>query len=216
MDPTADVPDSTDWLTTAIPLFAPVESALRCQVCKDFYDTPMITSCAHTFCSFCIRKCLSSDGRCPACREQDQASKLRRNWAVQEVVDAYQGARAQALDTARKAKEAEAEGNGASRRRKRKWHDPGASQERPSKSPRQTRSRSRRSANATASQEAIILDSEDEDEDMEIDEQEVEEDPVDDGLVPCPMCGTRMKEESMWSHLDRCDGTPPSRTAKAK
>lgn len=88
-----DIPDPSDWLKSTAPKLAPVESALRCQVCKDFFDTPMITSCAHTFCSLCIRRCLTSDGKCPACRAPDQELRLRRNWTVQEVVDAFQAAR---------------------------------------------------------------------------------------------------------------------------
>ena len=88
-----DVPDPSDWLRTTAPKLAPVESALRCQVCKDFFDTPMITSCSHTFCSLCIRRCLTNDGKCPVCRTADQELRLRRNWTVQEIVDAFQIAR---------------------------------------------------------------------------------------------------------------------------
>lgn len=88
-----DIADPSDWLRTTIPKLAPVEGALRCQVCKDFFDTPMITSCSHTFCSLCIRRCLTNDGRCPACRAPDQELRLRRNWAVQEIVDTFQMAR---------------------------------------------------------------------------------------------------------------------------
>lgn len=83
----------SDWLQTSLPQLSPVEQALRCQVCKDFFDTPMITSCSHTFCSLCIRRCLTTDGRCPACRTQDQAIKLRPNSTVQELVDAFKVAR---------------------------------------------------------------------------------------------------------------------------
>lgn len=88
-----EVTDPSDWLQSAIPKLAPVESALRCQVCKDFFDTPMITSCSHTFCSLCIRRCLTSDGKCPVCRSSEQELRLRRNWAVQEIVDSFQIAR---------------------------------------------------------------------------------------------------------------------------
>lgn len=88
-----EVADPSDWLQSSIPKLAPVESALRCQVCKDFFDTPMITSCSHTFCSLCIRRCLTSDGKCPVCRTNDQELRLRRNWAVQEIVDSFQIAR---------------------------------------------------------------------------------------------------------------------------
>lgn len=84
-----DVPDSTDWLGTPLAGLMPVEQAFRCHVCKDFYNSPMITSCNHTFCSLCIRRCLSVDGRCPLCRASDQESKLRGNWALREAVDAF-------------------------------------------------------------------------------------------------------------------------------
>jgi E3 ubiquitin-protein ligase RAD18 len=93
MDQSFDIADSTDWLDTPLSIVAPLESALRCQVCKDFFDNPVITSCCHTFCSLCIRRCLSSEGKCPACRSPDQELKLRRNWAVQELVDSFKNAR---------------------------------------------------------------------------------------------------------------------------
>ena len=93
MDSSFDVSDPSDWLQTPLSQLGPVEQALRCQVCKDFFDTPMITSCSHTFCSLCIRRCLTTDGRCPACRTQDQAIKLRANSTVQELVDAFKSAR---------------------------------------------------------------------------------------------------------------------------
>lgn len=96
-----DVPDSTDWLSTPLSGFAAVEAALRCQVCKDFYKTPMITSCSHTFCSICIRRALSNDGKCPMCRATEQELKLRSNWSMEETVEAFSKARAAALNLAR-------------------------------------------------------------------------------------------------------------------
>jgi hypothetical protein len=102
MDQSFDLPDSTDWLETPLSLLAPFESSLRCQVCKDFFDNPVITSCSHTFCSLCIRRCLSTEGKCPACRSSDQELKLRRNWAVQELVDAFKLARPSVLELARR------------------------------------------------------------------------------------------------------------------
>lgn len=99
--PNEDVPDSTDWLSTPLSGLAAVESALRCQVCKDFYNTPMITSCSHTFCSLCIRRVLAIDSKCPLCRASEQEMKLRSNWSMEEAVDAFVKARAAALDLAR-------------------------------------------------------------------------------------------------------------------
>ncbi len=100
-DDNYDVADSTDWLETPFSVLAPVEAALRCQVCKDFYTTPMVTSCSHTFCSLCIRRCLSNDGKCPTCRTSEQEFKLRRNWNIEEAVDAFQKARSVLMGHAR-------------------------------------------------------------------------------------------------------------------
>lgn len=101
MDTSSEISDPTQWLETPLSLLAPLESALRCQVCKEFFNNPVITSCCHTFCSLCIRRCLSAEGKCPACRSPDQELKLRRNWAVQELVDAFQTARPSVLDFSR-------------------------------------------------------------------------------------------------------------------
>lgn len=96
-----DVPDSTDWHGTSLPGFAEVEAPMRCQVCKEFMMTPMITSCGHTFCSVCIRRCLANDGLCPACRTPDQELKLRPNKSMEEVVESFQKARKSALEVGR-------------------------------------------------------------------------------------------------------------------
>ena len=96
-----DVADSTDWLSTPLSGLSAVEAALRCQVCKDFYKTPMLTSCNHTFCSVCIRRALSNDGRCPLCRASEQELKLRSNWSMEETVEAFVKTRRDVLEFAR-------------------------------------------------------------------------------------------------------------------
>lgn len=96
-----DIPDSTDWIGTPLAGLEAVEAALRCRVCKDFYDTPMLTSCNHTFCSVCIRRALSNEGKCPVCRAPDQELKLRSNWATEEVVQAFISARPAIIAVAR-------------------------------------------------------------------------------------------------------------------
>lgn len=83
------ITDSTDWLSTPLSGFAAVESGLRCRVCRDFYRTPMLTTCLHTFCSVCIRRALANDGKCPACRAPEQESKLRWVGALDDVLDAF-------------------------------------------------------------------------------------------------------------------------------
>ncbi|KAI9679261.1 MAG: E3 ubiquitin-protein ligase rad18 [Caeruleum heppii] len=139
MDHASTLSDSTDWLHTSLPRLAPVESALRCQVCKDFYTTPMMTSCSHTFCSLCIRRCLASDGKCPTCRASEQEVKLRRNWTVQELVDAFGDARESVLLLARRSREENASSNRKAPKRKLRDTDAQDDDDDPSR-PRKTRS----------------------------------------------------------------------------
>jgi E3 ubiquitin-protein ligase RAD18 len=200
MDSAYDVPDSTDWLNTPLAAIAHLESALHCQICKEFYDTPMITSCSHTFCSRCIRTSLSADGRCPACRASDQASKLRNNWQLQEVVSTFLAARPQAIKIAREERD---EANNEVKKpgkRKRAILDSDDIIE-ADNSGRTTRSKSRRTVASQSSQhDAINVDDSDEDRSFE------PEIPQDDGLVACPLgCGKRMKIEAVEPHLDRCE-----------
>lgn len=96
-----EVADSTDWLSTPLAALIAVESSMRCQVCKDFYNTAMLTSCSHTFCSLCIRRALSNDSKCPLCRAPEQVIKLRGNWSMDEAVEAFKAARSTILEVAR-------------------------------------------------------------------------------------------------------------------
>jgi E3 ubiquitin-protein ligase RAD18 len=148
-----DIPDSTDWLGTPLSGLMAVEQALRCHVCKDFYNSPMLTSCSHTFCSLCIRRCLSVDGKCPLCRALDQESKLRKNWAVEEAVDALVHSREALLRFARTRADISSSGSP-----KRKAGDMEGSEEElhENKRPRMTtRSSKLKAAEATA---AIVRD----------------------------------------------------------
>lgn len=201
MDDAYDVPDSTDWLNTPLQDFSSLENVLHCQICKEFYDTPMITTCNHTFCSKCIRTSLSADGKCPACRASDQASKLRNNWALQEVVSAFLAARPSALQVARQAQE-DAQTNRRPGKRKRTTVPDDDEATENANLGRTTRSKSRRIAASQTSQPDTIEIEDSEDEHSEIEAETV----PDDGLVECPLgCGKRMKEEQVFGHLDRCE-----------
>ena len=196
------VSDSTDWLSTSLPAFSALDSALRCQVCKDFYDTPMITSCSHTFCSLCIRRCLSNDGKCPACRALDQASKLKRNWTVEEVVDAFRSNRQSALELAQKCAEEGSQEHPKGKKRKAVGEEPSSSQSvrRSTRPRRQPPTYGQHGSTAT---EPIVMDSEDSDGEYFALQPKS---PPADGLVPCPLCSKRMKEAAVFSHLDKCPG----------
>ena len=214
MDSSFDVSDTSDWLQTSLSQLGPVEQALRCQVCKDFFDTPMITSCSHTFCSLCIRRCLTTDGRCPACRTQDQAMKLRLNSTVQELVDAFKAARPAILLFVQNV---EAAKGGIVEVKKRKIDDTDMEEDKDeheedmdhSLRRRKVKSRRRRRSISDGGEHDLFA----------YDGTNAGSQPgrsardlllqvivlilcPDDGLTACPICGARMKEESVYPHLD--------------
>jgi E3 ubiquitin-protein ligase RAD18 len=218
MPSNAEVPDPTDWVGTPLASLSSLESALQCHVCKELFKTPMITSCLHTFCSLCIRRCLSQDGRCPACRTGDQESKLRMNLAMEECVNVYQKQRADLLNFARSIAVG-AQNNAIDssapderpRKRRRKDQTPDANTT-SDVSTRATRSQSRMALHASqeSREQSFVADSEDEGSQYgEDDSSSTPAKPssgLEDGLVACPMCSKRMKEAAVFSHLDQCDG----------
>lgn len=226
-----DVSDPTDWLETPLSSLMQVEQSLRCHVCKDFFNSPMITSCSHTFCSLCIRRALSTDGKCPLCRATDQESKLRGNWAIREATEAFIASRKVMLDLARQPAAS------AATPPKRKASAAAAGGESANK---RTRMSTRSSSTRSAANAVVSMQEESSEPDME----EVDESihgkflvrsasayvgslerwrlifAIDDGLSECPICLWRMKAEKVDRHLDTdCPGEPkpqpkPSTSAK--
>ncbi|CAK7198149.1 E3 ubiquitin-protein ligase rad18 [Sporothrix eucalyptigena] len=209
-----DVADSTDWLDTTLACLMPVEQAFRCHVCKDFYNSPMITSCNHTFCSLCIRRCLSVDGKCPLCRMTDQESKLRGNWALREAIDAFCKARPTILEVARKPLP-RAKSPTPPTASKRKAEDEATAEQPQEPQPKRTRSSARlsktKAAEAVASmaQEEMVVEVPDSDNSGDGGDTDYE---PDDGLVACPICQKRMKMALINSHLDSSCSSSPKKT----
>jgi E3 ubiquitin-protein ligase RAD18 len=197
MDSTFDLPDSTDWIATSLPAFEPLEAALRCEMCKEFYSNPVITSCSHTFCSICIRRSIAADGKCPSCRTVLSSDKLAPNIAVREVVMRFQEARPKALELARADQE---NGTAAGSNKKRKLEDTDMEEE---EDVRQTRSRqtrrSRRNAGSNDAPVEVPGSGDDGDEDF-----------MPEGMAKCPICNETMKQELVFNHLDVCTGQSSS------
>ncbi|KAJ4368228.1 E3 ubiquitin-protein ligase rad18 [Neocucurbitaria cava] len=197
MDASFDLPDSTDWLSTSLPAFEPLEAALRCEVCKEFYTNPVTTSCSHTFCSLCIRRCTTEGGKCPICKASCSTDKLVPNIALREVVLRFQEAREKALELARADK---AERDAISGGKKRKLEETDIEEDenvRHTRS-RQTRTRSRR--NEELDDAHTVPDSED----------DGDEEFLPEGMAKCPICSKQMKAEQVYNHLDVCPGQDAS------
>ncbi|KAI4211581.1 MAG: hypothetical protein LQ351_005622 [Letrouitia transgressa] len=152
----------------------------------------MITSCSHTFCSLCIRRCLNIDGQCPACRTPDQALRLRQNWTVQELVDAFQSVRPILLRLGQDANSASLPSSINRKKRKAGSLGPEGLDYNDVDVPesRITRSQTRKDPTVEVQHSDQNSGSVN------------EKSPQLDGLAACPICEQRMREEDVFNHLD--------------
>ena len=95
-----DKDDPYYWKHTSLPEVHQLDAQLRCLICKDYFKAPVMTSCCHTFCSRCIRRHISLEQSCPACRQRESESSLRRNPVVEELVQSFFELRPRLLDLA--------------------------------------------------------------------------------------------------------------------
>ncbi|KAF4610414.1 hypothetical protein G7Y89_g15705 [Cudoniella acicularis] len=184
-DDAFDITDSTDWLDTPLKSLAQFDSALRCQV--------------------------YNDGKCPACRAGDQATKLRNNWAVENLVETFKQARPEVFEFAKKSVEVVRE---PSPKRSRKAPELLEGEE-DEELPARKRTRSSRSTRATTQERerSIVLDTDEGDSDFTPD---AEARPLETGLVECPICCKYVKEDKINAHLDRNCQDEPQKVGKAQ
>ncbi|PVG00212.1 hypothetical protein CPB86DRAFT_729739, partial [Serendipita vermifera] len=74
-----------------------LDTTIRCGICKDIINIPMIAPCLHSFCSMCIRESLSVKAECPVCRTATSDGQLKRNTMLSEISEAYKKARSTLL-----------------------------------------------------------------------------------------------------------------------
>lgn len=74
-----------------VPVLKDFDSLLRCHICKDILNIPVITPCSHTFCSVCIRDYLrnGNDENCPLCLNDLNESLLRPELLLNEICKCY-------------------------------------------------------------------------------------------------------------------------------
>jgi E3 ubiquitin-protein ligase RAD18 len=104
-----EITESTDWKATKLPSLEQLDFSLRCQICKEFLTAPLLTSCGHSFCSLCIRRTIPHKSECPVCRTQQSEGSLRKNPALEDVVQAFVKARKLIMELAMKRDEAAGE-----------------------------------------------------------------------------------------------------------
>ncbi|KAJ2844907.1 E3 ubiquitin-protein ligase rad18 [Coemansia brasiliensis] len=91
--------DPTDWPQDYVHL-RHLDQQLRCPICKEYFVTAMAaTECGHTFCSLCVRRCLSQESKCPSCRAPLTEGELFPNRLVDSLMRTFRSGRQQLLDT---------------------------------------------------------------------------------------------------------------------
>lgn len=87
-----------------------LDTSLRCSICKDLINAPVVAPCSHSFCSMvsidttfavkknswtiqCIRESLLVNPACPVCRATVSDGQLKKNTTLSEVIEAYRLAR---------------------------------------------------------------------------------------------------------------------------
>ena len=109
-----DVQDPTDFPPASIaPGLRALDSTLRCNICQELYEAPVVLTCGHCFCSLvrvtipistpppyhkypflqCARTQLGERPTCPTCWKETTISSFRVNPALEEAVTAWKDAR---------------------------------------------------------------------------------------------------------------------------
>ncbi|KAK9381609.1 uncharacterized protein V2V93DRAFT_367390 [Kockiozyma suomiensis] len=203
-----DVSDPSDWTSTSLPQLEPLDTGLRCRICRDWYTAPMITECSHSFCSLCIRKCIAATPSaeapcCPICRASVTEVRLRRNQVLEDLCFWFRSSRMTMLEFAKAQAESSQEKKDVSGKRRR--HHLVNKTESSQEDGIRRSSRMRRSVSY---QEHLDLDHEQPTEDNSaansgcfviLDDEEAT-----NGLVPCPVCNQRMTEKQVMRHIESC------------
>ncbi|KAI0303529.1 hypothetical protein B0F90DRAFT_1711692 [Multifurca ochricompacta] len=89
-----DVQDPTDFPpSSTVPGLRDLDGALRCNICQELYEAPVVLTCGHCFCSLCARNQLGEKPACPTCWRETTISSIRVNPTMEEAVTAWKDAR---------------------------------------------------------------------------------------------------------------------------
>jgi len=109
-----DVQDPTDFPpASTAPGLRALDSTLRCNICQELYEAPVVLTCGHCFCSLvrvtvpisaphlitkppflqCARTQLGEKPTCPTCWKETTIISFRVNLAMEQAVTAWKDAR---------------------------------------------------------------------------------------------------------------------------
>lgn len=98
MDLNLDDTDESDWGKAGqlAQNLKHLEVLLRCPICRQFLDTPVVLKCGHHFCSSCARENLTqagSKGVCPVCRKSANVGDITSSPTLDEIIQTFRTVR---------------------------------------------------------------------------------------------------------------------------
>lgn len=70
-------------------ILKPLDEALRCHICFEYFTNCMITKCSHNYCSVCIRRYMNYKTQCPTCFQVATEPELQNNRLIDEILRIY-------------------------------------------------------------------------------------------------------------------------------
>ncbi|XP_071041597.1 E3 ubiquitin-protein ligase RAD18-like [Parasteatoda tepidariorum] len=80
---------SEDNIVLNYKMLKPLDDALRCRICDDYFNSCMMTKCNHNYCSVCIRRYMTYKSQCPTCFQDAAEPELQNNRLVDEILRLY-------------------------------------------------------------------------------------------------------------------------------
>ncbi|KAA1471369.1 hypothetical protein DENSPDRAFT_819534 [Dentipellis sp. KUC8613] len=224
----ADIPDPTDFPPRSVaPGLRELDSALRCKICSELYDAPVVLACGHCFCSLCTRTEILTKAECPTCRKETSEAQLRVNPYMEEVVSAWKDARDFVLRLSKEEEtrltrpslptKSKSSGSRSVKKRKRSPEDDDNSDIQlldsapvagPSTPRRRGGGNSKLFPKAASSKDEDEEDDSGSDTEMQLRSSSVTEPPTEPEQVTCPVCAKPTPIDEINQHLDSGCKTP--------
>ncbi|EIM90270.1 uncharacterized protein STEHIDRAFT_74932 [Stereum hirsutum FP-91666 SS1] len=98
-----DIDDPTDFSHSSL---QSLDSSLRCLICSNLFEGPVVLPCGHSFCSLCIRGAMADKAQCPTCRKEATEFHIKVNTSLEDAVVAWSNARPLVLELCQEQEEA--------------------------------------------------------------------------------------------------------------
>lgn len=196
-----DVQDPTDFPpASTAPGLRALDSTLRCNICQELYEAPVVLTCGHCFCSLCARTQLGEKPTCPTCWKETTISSFRVNLAMEQAVTAWKDARPYVLRMVKEALKAQTMASESPRPSKRRKPNPHSADVLSSLASPQRKSARSRTPSTPKGRPNHDVDSSDDD--ITPEECSGSEPLKNNSNIECPVCTKSVPMTRINDHLD--------------